>query len=279
MRKLEKPDDDPEVVFLACIGNMHETPLKSNLNSIAATVKAEAEIYEEKAQAALFFEMPQNNALPVTNEQLVSIYDSKFAKKGQPGRFYYDKLKSMPSHGICPLCGQRVVSTLDHYLPKAHFPLLSVVPANLVPACSECNKSKTDRIPEDAADQTLHPYFDNMDGEQWLYSEVCIGTPASLRFYVAPPDAWDEVIKKRIIKHFESLQLGSLYASHSGSELAAIKVMIEMLFHRGGSESVKSYLRDIHGSHAALHHNSWQTAMYQALENCDWYCDGGFYNV
>ncbi|WP_041069499.1 HNH endonuclease [Thiolapillus brandeum] len=279
MRKLEKPDDDAKVVFLTCIDNMRESPLKSNLKSIAATVEAEAEQYETKAQAALFFKMPQNHALPVTDEQLKGIYDSKFAKKGQPGRFYYDKLKAIPSHGICPLCGQRVVSTLDHYLPKAHFPLLSVVPTNLIAACSECNKSKKDRIPEDASDQTLHPYFDSVDGEQWLYSEVCIGSPVSLRFYVSPPGEWDDVIKARIRKHFEGLGLGSLYASHSGAELAVIKVMLEKLFSRGGSESVKNHLHDIYDSHAAIHLNSWQTAMYQALASCDWYCDGGFNNA
>lgn len=107
----------------------------------------------------------------MTEEQLKNVYENKFAKKGQPGRKVYDKLMSKPAQGICPLCGQRVVSTLDHYLPKAHFPVLSVVPINLIPSCSECNKSKTDHVPENAEQQTLHPYYDDVEEEQWLYSK------------------------------------------------------------------------------------------------------------
>ena len=279
MRKLDKPQDDAEVVFLTCIGNMREGPLKTNLNSISCIVRDNAEEYERKAGDSKLYKMSRNHVLPVSAGQLQKVYENKLAKKGQPGRKVYDKLMSIPAQGICPLCGQRVVSTLDHYLPKAHFPILSVVPINLIASCSECNKSKTDRVPQSAEEQTLHPYYDRVDETQWLYSDVITGNPVSLRFYVAPPQGWSDVIKSRISKHFESLKLGALYAAHSGSEIAVQKIMLSKIFERAGKDGVFQHLQDSYESYAAIHIDSWQTAMYQSLANNEWYCDGGFKNV
>ena len=279
MRKLDKPQDDPEVVFLACIENMRESSLKVNLNLFSSIVRDAAEEYERKAGDSLFYQMSCNNTLTVTAKQLQQVYENKFSKKGQPGRNIYDKLMSIPAQGVCPLCGQRVVSTLDHYLPKAHFPILSVVPINLIASCSECNKSKTDRIPESAEEQTLHPYFDNIDEMQWLYSDIIIGNPVSLRFFVSPPQEWSDLIKSRINKHFEILNLGALYAAHSGSELAVQKIMLGKIFERAGKDGVSQHLQDSYKSYMVIHTNSWQTAMYQSLANNEWYCDGGFVNV
>jgi len=279
VRKIQKPNDAAEQVYLTCIGNMKEGALKTNMISVSTAVQSESNLYDDKAQAGTFFEMPKTHVNPVIDEQLKAIYGSKFSKKGQPGRFYYDKLKSIPYHGICPLCGQRVVSTLDHYLPKAHFPLLSVVPINLIPACSECNKTKMDRIPLNASDQTLHPYFDDVDTQQWLFATVYEENPLSLRFYANPPAVWEGSIKARIQTHFEKLGLAVLYTSHSGAELVAIKNLLEKVYFRGGVLSVRDQLRDMFESYEARNVNSWQTAMYQALMNSEWYCSGGFSNI
>lgn len=48
-------------------------------------------------------------------------------KNGSAARKVYDKLRAS-SKGICPLCGIHGVDTLDHYLPKARYPLFSVNP-------------------------------------------------------------------------------------------------------------------------------------------------------
>ena len=101
---------------------------------------------------------------------MIKVYTNRMAKEGAPGRPVYNALKLAARR--CPLCGHRDVSTLDHYLPKTAFPLLCVTPSNLVPACSDCNKVKSDALPATAADQTLHPYFDDADQDAWLKAEV-----------------------------------------------------------------------------------------------------------
>lgn len=101
----------------------------------------------------------------------------------------------------------------------------------------------------------------------------------SLKFLVAPPEGWDNIIKSRIYKHFVSLKLGSLYAAHSGAELAVQKMLLGKIFDRAGKNGVAQHLQDSYESYAAIQVNSWQTAMYQSLANSEWYCDGGFVNV
>ena len=279
MRKLYKPEEVVKTVFLSCIDNMHETPLKENLRAVVGDVEKEAELYDQNGQNVKFFQMTQQNSPLVTNKQLENVYTNKFAKKGQPGRDLYDKLMALPKQGTCPFCGQRVVSTLDHYLPKAFFPLLAVVPVNLVAACSECNKTKLASIPQCEEDQTLHPYYDDVEQEQWLYAEVLRDIPVSLRFFVDPPNGWDDVLKARIKKHFDDLKLGALYASHSGSELSVQRIMLSKVAERGGVVRVREQLQDSFDAYYSLHVNSWQTAMYQALTINDWYCEGGFNNL
>ena len=98
------------------------------------------------------------------------------------------RLLLAPAHGTCPLCGLRKVSTIDHHLPKAHHPALIAVPADLVPACMDCNMAKGDTVPGNEYKQTIHPYFDDVDSETWLFAEVGETTPPAIRYFIQPPN-------------------------------------------------------------------------------------------
>ncbi|MEV5205306.1 hypothetical protein [Streptomyces sp. NPDC053720] len=86
-------------------------------------------------------------------------------KKDHPARDVYEALKGGTDEGLCPLCAHRDAETLDYQLPKSKYPLLSVVPVNLVPACHRCNANKSDADLKTASEQTLHPYFDDLGAE------------------------------------------------------------------------------------------------------------------
>ncbi|WP_422778067.1 HNH endonuclease [Pseudomonas shirazensis] len=74
--------------------------------------------------------------------------------------------------GLCPMCGQRIVATVDHYLPQSRFPTLNLTSANLIPVCSDCNRRKLASVPAIAEDQTLHPYFDDLGNERRLMADI-----------------------------------------------------------------------------------------------------------
>ena len=212
----------------------------------------------------------------VSADEMVKVYTDRMVGKQSPGRIYYDKLKSTPPHGRCPLCGQRVVSTLDHHLPKANYPALAVTPINLIPSCNDCNKIKSNNIPTCAAEETLHPYFDDVEIDYWLKCTVIEETPVSVHFYADPPEHWDDLLSNRVRYHFTSLELSKLYVSHASEELISICTLMQNTFNSGGMLSVKELLLDTASSRATVFKNSWQTAMYIALANNDWYCNGGF---
>lgn len=59
----------------------------------------------------------------------------------------------------CVLCLVDSAQELDHFLPKASFPELSVYARNLVPVCSGCNKARNGA----GWRNTINPYFDDFE--------------------------------------------------------------------------------------------------------------------
>lgn len=278
MRKLDKPIDKAEDVFHQCISRVRNQDLKNRLLQCEAEIVSVSTTFENNITSANLHTIPtsDNVAGVVTVDEMIKVYTNRMVGKTSPGRYYYNKFISIPAHGRCPLCGQRVVSTLDHHLPKAHYPALVVTPINLIPSCQDCNKTKTDTIPTKSSEETLHPYFDDVDTDYWLKCTVIENSPPSLFFYADPPQYWDETLRNRVKYHFKSLELGDLYVSHASEELLSIYYSLEKIFNIGGKEVVKDHLQDAASSRANVFINSWQTAMYTTLANNEWFCDGGF---
>ena len=203
MRKMTKPTDDAAQVFRTCISNMQDQELKQRLESIVAVIADAAIGFESAAVRFGFYQIPRTNDGTgiVTKKELIDVYDKGMVQRSL-GRVIYNKILMAPPFGICPLCGQRTVSSLDHYLPKSHYPVLAVVPVNLIPACAECNKIKSEKFPTSAKDQTLHPYYDDVDSECWLSAKVLQGSPVALLFFVKPPEEWCEIKVFRVKHHF-----------------------------------------------------------------------------
>ena len=124
-------------------------------------------------------------------------------------RRVYDEILNAAPNSICPLCGIGIVRSLDHYLPQSKYPEYVVTPANLIPSCIDCNKAKFTRFPQQAAQQTIHPYFDNYTQETWLRAEVIEGEPPALRFYADGPGHWSSIDRERVNIISRSSGLGS----------------------------------------------------------------------
>ncbi len=278
MRVIEKPEDDPKDVFLTCISRVRNVNLKDRLNSVADNVNEAAEEFDQNGMDKSFYCLNEHDNIAgiVTKNEMEKVYTSRMAKTGTPGRPFYDKLKSSAPHAICPLCGHRTVSTLDHYLPKAQFPLLAVIPFNLIPACSDCNKLKLNVVPKTTEEQTLHPYYDDATSDQWLFAEVIEDIPVSIKFFVKDVDDWSDALNARIKTHFNLYGLASLYISQAGTELANIRAQLNNILEKSSAENVREYLLESFQSRYNNHRNSWQTAMYRAMADDEWFCNGGF---
>lgn len=278
MRRIPAPSVTASDVFNRCINSIRDSDFKERLLSVLGEIEAAANEYETKASTSELYLVELSSGInnTVTADEMKSVYTKQFVPKKAPGREIYEKLLAAPPHGLCPFCGQRVVSTLDHYLPKAHFSKLVLAPMNLIPLCFECNKIKTDSYPTCDRDQHPHPYIEDFDNSRWLAAEVKQGTPPSLSFYCDTTTNLSEVQFARIQRHFQVLKLGDLYASHAAAELVNLRGTLGQLHSSAGKDEVYQHLKATAYGHVAAQKNSWQSAMYTALRDSDWYCDGGF---
>lgn len=278
MRKLEKPNDNARDVFLECIRIVRRADLKARLTATQSLIIDASTELENKVSTGQVYTIIQESIVNgnVTAKELEEVYKNRMVKKDTPGRVYYDKLIVSAPNGICPLCSHREVTTLDHYLPKTKYPRLAVAPVNLIPSCTDCNKSKLISFPTSASEETLHPYFDNIENDLWLKAVITHSTPPTFHFQVNPPNNWPQLLSDRVQFHFTTLSLNKLYSTHAAVELAQINKHLENLLTTSGNNAVKNYLLEGANTRAHENINSWQAAIYTAMATDNWFCNGGF---
>lgn len=278
MRALDRPVEDPKEVFSTCISIIRNAGLKNRLNSCTSLIGEAAIEFEDKLKIDELHTIEVETIVNknVTAKELEKVYTFRMAKKGTPGREIYNKIISSAPNGICPFCSHRVVSTIDHYLPKTLFPRLSTAPINLIPSCSDCNKLKSFFYPKDSNDAFIHPYFDILDGERWLFARLIETGPPTLEFYISAPSFWSAPLRSRIFFHFKNLNLARLYRTQSAVELSNILLRINSLFDKYGERIVRKHLEEEARTRLHNNKNSWQAVFYSTICQNDWFCNGGF---
>jgi hypothetical protein len=278
MRSLPRPTVTGIGALKLCASSIKEADLKNRLRQIEEVVEAAEAEYVEYGAAGELYRIVGTKSVgtELTGKQMERIYNNTFVKSAKT-RSTYDMLKKACENDICPLCGQGTVRQLDHYLPITTFPVFGVTAVNLVPACGDCNKYKLAHVPTTASQQTIHPYFDNVEEEQWLFARVKEMKPAALVFSVNPPDSWDEVKAERMATHFRIYKLGALYTTHAAVEINNMRYALrKMAVATDSAQKISEHLSERAESCAQVHKNSWQRATFDALADSAWFCSGGF---
>ena len=184
MRKLTPPSIALVDLYYKCTATIRCDDTRDRLDGIKPHLDGAEVLYVQRAIASELYLFEEGRAVgDVSADELGKLYTQTFARDGGPTRDLYELLRKAPGN-ICPLCNQRVVGTLDHYLPKARHPAFAVTPVNLVPACKDCNIDSQQKRPSTAQEQTLHPYFDDVRDEVWLVAEVVPGSPPTVSYGV-----------------------------------------------------------------------------------------------
>jgi 5-methylcytosine-specific restriction endonuclease McrA len=283
MRKLPRPCKDdgtpfvPKDVFELCANAICNKAHKTRVLRITDQVVEASSEYDQKAVATELHLFPRQNGIgSVTKKELKDLYTLHFVPKSQEGRKLYDKIRNSAPYGRCPLCDVGIVSTLDHHLPKDEYPILSVTPNNLIPACPGCQGKKLEHYPKTAEEQTLHPYFDDFSSKTWLVAEVVKSIPAKFKYSAVRPTDLTAISFERLKNHLVKFQLPDLFAKQAGSELSEIRFLLKRLFDAGGSVAVRTNLKERAEDLETLSKNTWKAAMYRAAAASDWFCNGGF---
>jgi hypothetical protein len=274
MRKLEEPKLSAIDVFTTCISKVRDKNLKKRFETVIPDIASAERKYKTLAGKSKLYTFTDDLCLQreITIDEMKAVYTQRMANSNGPGYETYNLLKKGTFNRTCPICGQRKVSTLDHYLPKALYPSVVVTPINLIPACPDCNKVKSDDDPKSSEEETLHPYFDDLGSSRFLFATVIQDPHPLINFYVEPPIEWTEQFSIRVKNHFKSFKLNLLYKLHAVDDIVGQAEYWSLL----SEEALKRQLLDQAESRKKAYPNSWQTAFYEGISQSDWFCKGGY---
>jgi 5-methylcytosine-specific restriction endonuclease McrA len=180
---------------------------------------------------------------------------------------------------ICPLCGTSQVSTLDHYLPKASFPELAVLPRNLVPCCERCNRLKNNRHGATPNKQFIHAYFHKPKHD--LLTVNINSNLSTITFKINQHSSHSPDMLKRAENHFQILELANAYLKAALIEISdrkeTIKIYYDIAPGRNAAE-VKKYFNNEYLGAKNREGCYWKAVLFLALSNDITFCDGGFLN-
>jgi len=282
MNKLPPPHYSVRDAYVCCLTDVQDTNLvyKNDMEGILPNIIFEGALYRQRAVVPELHLFPYASyALGtqiiingITKNNLVALYGDYFSKSGTSSRNIYDYIRAS-SFGICPFCSFGNVTTLDHYLPKARYPLFSVTPDNLVPACADCNKGKGSSVLITAEEQSLHPYFSDSKfyNDIWITAKIEHTLPPSVAYLADPPPSWDDSSKQRALNHFKDFDLGNRFAIQAGLNLKSATTTVETLFPILGIDGVKAHFKNIATNEPP---NSILGTLYRALSEDDWFCYG-----
>lgn len=212
----------------------------------------------------------------IQHSDLVKLYLNKMLDKKHLSRKYYDKLFN--SSTICPFCGVNQVRTLEHFLPKEHYPFYSVTPLNLVPCCRDCNMGHGSTI--DTTDDTtlhLHPYFDSTNSVIWLKAKIEIeNNSPNFIFEVDDTCGLDAKLISRLKKHHSIFNLDLLFSQNAGTEFNGLCHYLKKTYKEGGIDDVLLSIQDHYDSYRYNKWNFWKPAFFLALHKSDWIGSGSF---
>jgi len=283
MIKLNFPAIHCTDMFANCLSSAGAGSYKLRLSGIADTIKSEWGKFDVRSHSKNFHlfkpceprDKQQKIVGNVTKDDLMKLYSVHMLNEKKDSRKVYDILRAC-SNGICPLCGIHGASTLDHYLPKARYPMLSVYPKNLIPACKDCNGGKAATIFESASDQTLYPYNDDLKfyKTEWVSARITASFGIlTFVFFPSPPEKWLKVEKNRVISHFNGFNLESKYQLNAAQFVSTITADIRRLLTSGNGATVKKHYLELASQ---VPKNSTLRVMYNAIANDDTICNGNF---
>ena len=272
MRKADPPQLVPEVVYDAISTTRRPIAIRDRLRAARPSVVGAYDEYSSNVSDVTSLS-PATTA-PATAADLRGNYSDSKAS-----RAVRDAILQANTGGRCLFCAAPAASTIDHYLPREAYPEFSVLPLNLVPACSPCNIKKGTTYAKAGVALFLHAYLDELgEGTVFLYADVAVlGADIAASFFVAPPPTIGEPIRSRIVSHFGHLALAEVYAAEATSEIGMRREAIATQLRGGGVQLARAYLQQEASSTAyRMGLNHWRAALLRAMAESDEVCSGAF---
>lgn len=264
--------------------------LRSRLLSVHSFLQDAQSNYETLAKNQQLYTIQENETInipsnveleesiprTITIKEMEKVYTNFLVEKPDSikiGRKVYDSILTNTYYNLCPYCSHRDVKTVDHYLPKTKFASFSITPLNLLPSCSDCNKDKLDNYNLQEDKMLIHPYFEDIRNQTWLYCEVVDYTWPITFSYSVSESISDAILKSRINYQFELLKLGKLYADNATREFNNRVKLLVKEYKSNPSNKALDFINSNLETYKIENPNSWQTKMFEALKTSTWFLE------
>ena len=177
---------------------------------------------------------------------------------------------------LCLMCGTSRTADLDHFLPQEKYPEFSILPTNLVPICTSCNRLKANIVTSADGARFFHAYYDDVPSD-WplLVASIEISDTVVAVFAVNQKLTGQTLANARF--QFEKLGLGMAYGKEAAVELCSRYDSFDEAYQDGGADQVADEsmrlarsLRKNHGFHY------WKAALFDGLAASKSFCGGGY---
>lgn len=239
--RLKEPDFSLKDTFLSCVRYYRKnSTIAEKMMNIQPYLLDDEKQYKENI-SELYILPEHSDGLymdeeEISNKNLKDLYSNKLInKKNKDSRKFYDRL--LTSSPICPYCGERQVTTIDHFLPKSKYANFSITPINLIPCCYVCNMNKRDIVPTNEKDLLFHPYFEDIAEMKWLFADLEINNLTVIFNYYVKLEGYD-VIAQRLKNEVKKLNLLSYYSEKAGTEFSYFAEYYSKLYNNGSGEEV-----------------------------------------
>lgn len=175
-------------------------------------------------------------------------------------------LRVMRRHdlSVCPACGELGrPNTLDHYLPKDHYPHLCITPVNLFPMCDACQMAKGTKVGDAASPRFfIHPYFDTFVAEQVLH--LTIDPPFDAPgFALQIVDGLEAGHEELVRRHVRELEIERRYAGYFKNQHRRLLRLVGAM--RNSGQDVLQTLSAFTESATVPSVNAWDYVFYAAV--------------
>lgn len=271
MYSLGVPTPSSIDAYDAAVGTIQKLDRRAPFTKAASIVQARCIAFDQLAADLQFdrAEGPHFDVQGLGQDAMSDLYDLQFAQRIGT-KAIRDGIKNAAPYKLCPYCGEGSVAQLDHYLPKRTFAGTAVHPANLVPACGDCNFAKLDYKPGQTAPAVLHPYFDTAFDTAWLSATVKLGRLGVplVAFEVSLAHS-DPKLEARLNAHmgvFKLWERFSVWAAQSLNNFERYLDAVTMTL-----DGARDHLQRMAVQESGGRVNSWEGAAYEAMLKSDWY--------
>jgi 5-methylcytosine-specific restriction endonuclease McrA len=203
MLKLEPVSDDALATYDAIVARKRPKERRERLQKLRSRVKsAYAQYYRQTRD----LERIRPDRFSSDRDDLLGCYNGSTAPRNE----LYAKVKALSGYW-CAYCTAYTTATLDHYLPKEPYPEYCVLPVNLVPACSGCNRSRDFRDSRGKR-ALVHPYFDPVPATARLLIVVVDIKQDLPRARFSVNTSMRSAFAKLYARHFKLLSLRKRYS-------------------------------------------------------------------